>query len=215
MPFSKKIKTEAGILGIWELTETADLLQKDYDFSQNEKEKFAKLRAEKRKCEFLAIRLLLKQLLSKKIEIEYKKTGKPFLKNHHLNISISHSRNLVAVIISKQKVGIDVEITNRDIDRVAQRFLNHEEYVNIQNSGEAQKTKIIYWGAKESIFKCSDYEGVQFYKQILIQPFTIGTEGTFTGKLCFNDETEYYKLWYFPHQNNMVVFCVEEKNELQ
>ena len=213
MPFIKKIELEVGTVGIWELTETAEELNNSFVFSSTEKEEFEKIRSDKRKKEYIASRLILQELLNKKIEIEYLITGKPILKNTQLHISISHSENIVVVIVSNHKIGIDVEILNRNIDQVARRFLSKEEYNFIQNASESQSAKIIYWGAKESIFKCSDYQGVHFYQQIFIHPFKIKNEGSFSGKLISGNITENYKLCYFPHQNNMIVFCVEDKND--
>lgn len=215
MPFAKKIETEVGIIGIWEITETADILSSEFSFSPAEYLEFNAIRAEKRKIEYLAARIILKQLLGKKLEIEYHDSGKPLLVNSELHISISHSANVVAVMVSNQKNGIDVELTNRNIDRVAKRFLSQDEFLHIQQLENSQLAKIIYWGAKESIFKCSDYQGINFYKQIIIAPFPVENEGSFTGKLIAEGITEHFELWYFIFQNNMVVFCVEDKNKAQ
>jgi len=215
MPIVKKIETEAGILGIWEIAETSDSLIDKYRFSYTEKEKFDTLKAEKRRLEFIASRLLIQNILSGKNEVIYHESGKPTLKDQLYNISISHSSTLVVVLISEKNIGIDVELCNRDINRVSKRFLSKEEFNTVENSEDPQTVKIIYWGAKESIFKCSDYNGVHFYKQILIFPFKLSEEGTFYGKLTSGENTEFFKLWYFKFQNNMVVFCVEDKNNLK
>ena len=213
MPFAKKIETEAGKIGIWEIAETADKLQTEYIFSPTEATEFNKIMAEKRKVEFLATRLILQRLLDNKIEIQYHDSGKPVLVNCNLHISISHSADLVVAMVSNQKNGIDVERIDRNIDRVAKRFLSHEEYSHIQNLDKQQMAKIIYWGAKESIFKCSDYQGINFYKQIIIHPFKVENDGNFTGMLIADDITEHFELWHFKFKNNMVVYCVEDKNE--
>jgi phosphopantetheinyl transferase len=210
MPFSKKIETETGILGIWELTETADSLQAGFNFSENEKIEFERLRFPIRKLEYLASRILLQELLNKKAEIVYEKSGNPFLKNNSLNISISHSAQLLVVLVSQKNIGIDVEQLDRKIDKVANRFLSKPEMDYIQNNPKSQIAKIIYWGAKESIFKCTPFHGVQFDTQIYISPFKIEEKGTFSGKLTVDKTVYEYKLWYFFHRNNSIVFCVED-----
>ncbi len=209
MPFVKKIETEIGVLGIWELTETSSSLLCAFNFSENEKIEFSKIKFEKRKCEYLATRLLLESLLKEKTEITYLSSRKPILKNNPLNISISHSANLVVVLTSAQKVGIDVEIENRSIDKVVHRFLSQTEMLDVEKAMNKQKAKIIYWGAKESIFKTTDFNGVQFDRQISISPFKLKTEGYFFGKLTTEEIAESYKLWYFSYQNNSIVYCVE------
>ena len=155
MPFSKKIETEIGILGIWELTESSESLISVFEFSENEKEEFNKIKFEKRKTEYLATRLLLKHILNKKTEIIYHDHGRPVLKNQILKISISHSANFVSIIISEKNIGIDVEQVNRNVEKVANRFMSIQELKDVQNCGDVQKARILYWGAKESIFTVS------------------------------------------------------------
>ncbi len=211
MPFVKKIETEYGIIGIWEISESAEFLEKEYVFSEEEKFEFSKIKAEKRRIEYVVIRLLIQKILNKKNEIRYLNSGKPVLHENELNISISHSKNLVVVMISDIQIGIDTELCSRDIDRVATRFLNHQELKNIIDTDNPQIAKIIYWGAKESIFKCTDYAGIQYHKQIHISAFPIKKKGKFQGKLVLSNYTEHYLLWYLEFQNNMIVFCVEDK----
>lgn len=212
MPLVKKTETEIGILGIWKISEPVETLLSEFSFSENEKAEFEKLRSEKRQVEYLASRLLLNQLLNNKTEIIYNNLGKPQLKNNPLHISISHSSDFIVLIVSNQNTGIDVEQLNRNIDRVANRFLSNEELTDIQNCSDPQTAKIIYWGAKESIFKCTNFHGVQFNSQILIPAFLIEKEGFFEGKFIAGEQVEHYKLWYFTIENNMVVYCVENRN---
>jgi len=145
MPFVKKIEVENGILGIWELTESVDSLIADYNFSENEETEFKRFILKKRQSEYLATRLLLKQLLNKKSEIIYLKSGKPQIKNSSLNISISHSAELVVIFISDNLVGIDVENINRNIQPVAKRFLHINELEWIEKSENRQNLMILHW----------------------------------------------------------------------
>ena len=206
MPFAEKIATEAGVLGIWKLNETATDLISQFQFSDSEQKEFSKIKNEKRKLEYLATRLLLQKLLNKKAKIEYLISGKPLLKNSSLNLSISHSADFVAVIISEKKIGIDIESTNRNIGKIADKFLSKKELLQIEKSGNIQLSTTLYWSAKEAIFKCTDEDGIQFNEQICIPLFEIKKEGKFTGTL--NKKTE-YKLWYKFYENNIIVYCVE------
>lgn len=211
MPFVKKIVVESGILGIWEITESAGSLISIFQFSENEKNEFEKFIGEKRQKEYLATRLLLQNIFDQKTEVIYHESRRPLLKNPTLNISISHSSDYVAVFISNELCGIDVENINRNIDRVTKRFLHREELAWIENSNQSQLLKIIHWCAKEAIFKCSCKTGVQFDTQIFISPFEIGKTDFFSGKLTGKDKEIHYILRYFNFGNNMVVYCVEDK----
>ena len=212
MPFVKKIEIENGILGIWELTESTDSLIKTFQFSKNEKEEFKKFRFEKRQTEYLATRLMLQQLLNAKTEISYQKSGKPVIKNTDQNISISHSADFVAIIISNDLVGIDVENANRNIDKVTKRFLHKTESEWAENSGNRQFLQILLWCAKEAIYKCCNQSGVQFDTQIFIPAFEFEKTNCFNGILTTENRKKNYSLWYFYFQNNIVVYCVEVKN---
>jgi 4'-phosphopantetheinyl transferase EntD len=211
MPFVKKIVVESGILGIWEITESAGSLISAFQFSENEKNEFKKFIGEKRQKEYLATRLLLQNIFNEKTEVIYLESRRPLLKNSKLNISISHSSDFVTVFISNELCGIDVENINRNIDRVTKRFLHREELAWIEKSNQSQMLKIIHWCAKEAIFKCSCETGVQFDKQIFISPFEIGKSDFFSGKLTGKDKNIQYILRYFNLGNNMVVYCVEDK----
>jgi len=212
MPFVKKIEIEKGILGIWELKESAGSLISSFQFSKNEEAEFKRFTVEKRQKEYLATRLLLQHLLNSKTEITYQKSGRPQIKNSTLNISISHSAEFVTIIISNELVGIDVENANRNIDRVTKRFLHAGELEWIEKSENRQILKTILWCAKEAIFKCSILEGIQFDTQIFIPPFEIGRTDSFKGKLTSKKGEENYYLWYLLFQNNIIVYCVEVKN---
>lgn len=206
MALSEKIITEAGLLGIWEISESSDDLFSIFKFSETEKNEFSKIKAERRKTEYLAVRLLLQELLNKKQEIQYQQSGKPELKSIKKNISISHSSNFIVILLSDKKIGIDVEVAQRDIEKVATRFLHKNELKQIHNESNQQLAKILYWSAKEAIFKCTDEQHIEFRDHIFIDPFTIEKEGKFTGTL---NKKVRYNLCYLLYQNNVIVYCVE------
>lgn len=209
MPFVKKIEVENGILGIWELTETVDSLIATFQFSSNERAEFQKYSLKKRQAEYIATRLLLQQLCGEKTEIVYQDSGRPQLMNSTQNISISHSNEFVIIFISNDLPGIDTENANRDIDKVVNRFLNPKELEWIDESENPKFLKMLFWCAKEAIYKCACQSGIQFDTQIFIPPFEFAKTDFFRGKLNYKNRFESYNLWYFHFQNNIVVYCVE------
>jgi phosphopantetheinyl transferase len=209
MPFIQQIQFEFGNAGIWEMTETPAELLNMIKFSDADNTQFLKILAPKRQVEFLATRILTERITGKKSEIGYQTDGKPTLLNSRKFISISHSANLVAVFISELNCGVDVETINRDTDRIAKRFLHPSEIENIQKSDQPKLLQLIYWCAKEAIFKCSPQKGVQFNEQILIAPFDLTRESDFKAVLTSEAGTENFNLWFLPVKNNMLVFCVE------
>lgn len=209
MPFVKKIETGFGIIGIWKLSDSLNDLISNFQFSEKEKVEFDKRKFDKRKLEYLSTRILLSELLGTKDEIRYQKSGKPELVNSATHISISHSAEFVVIFLSKNKVGIDIENTERDIEKLAFRFLHPKELQDIQTKKNKQLAYTLYWSAKEAIFKCTQKQGIQFNSQIIIPPFNICGNGDFTATCTLGLIKTNYKMAYFFHENNVVVYCVE------
>ena len=80
----------------------------------------------------MSYRALLKQILAPyRATLEYDSFGKPRLRNSKLNISVAHSGDYSAVIISSNSaVGIDIERLKDRIYRIKDRFLTAEEDKN-------------------------------------------------------------------------------------
>jgi len=155
--------------------------------------------------------MLLEVMMKSKTEIEYNENGKPLLPGKRLNISISHSAQLIAVILSKKNIGIDVENTDRDITPAARRYLTPAElkYTSICNNPPVMQ--IVYWSAKEAIYKCIQLNNITFGTQIAINPFKLdNNSGSFTGTVKNDQRSLNFSLGYFFYENNVVVYCVEE-----
>jgi len=211
MAFLSTIETRAGTIGLWELTEDSAYLSAKFIFSQQEKKDFEKIKHERRKREFLAVRMLLEAMMRSKTEIEYDVNGKPLLPGIRLNISISHSAELAVVILSKKNTGIDVENTGRNITPAARRFLTLEELEYTSKCNNSPVMQILYWSAKEAIYKCIRLNNFTFGTQIDINPFKLDSKsGSFTGKVTNDIRSFNFSLGYFFYKNNVVVYCVEE-----
>ncbi len=212
MGFSQKIETKAGIIGVWELTESSEEMAEMFIFSEKEKDRFSKLKIEKRKKEFLAVRLLLAKLIGKKTELSYGTQGNPILTGSNFHISISHSNELATVFLSEKTGGIDTENINRDTEKIATRFLHSYERKFIKNEPDPALARVVYWAAKEAIYKCALEKEVEFNSQIVVQPFHVKPKGSFRGTLNTLAKSVSFTLWYFFFGNNVVVYCVEDKN---
>jgi phosphopantetheinyl transferase len=209
MAFLKKAETKFGIIGVWEITESLQELELKYNISEKERSELNLISAEKRKKEFLIVRILLKEILKFTPEIIYEKTGKPKLANSKLNISISHSVDLALVFISEKNIGIDVENCERDISKITSRFLHHSEIEFTEKHTNKQHLRIILWCAKEAIFKCCREQGIRFNREIMINPFQVKENTFFSGKRIGSMQTDYFTLWFFYVKNNIAVGCVE------
>jgi len=210
MPLIEKIANQNGTIGVWELKETADDLLKSCTINSDDTARLESFKAEKRRKEFLATRLLLQNLIPENTPIIYRdEFGKPSLINSDLNISITHSADLAAIILSEKNIGIDVEQLQRNIDKVVTRFASTAEIEFIESSKDPQFVKILLWAAKEAIFKCSGIHGVQFNEQIAITPFDYNAHSCFTGALRHPEKEVGYDLFFRIIKNNILVYCVQ------
>lgn len=214
MEWITKIETEAGLLGIGELNKPLEEFLSGFHFSAAEKKIYDTFILEKRKKEFLGARLILEELLQEKTEIIYNSKGQPSIKNNSRNITISHSNELVAVLVSEKKVGVDVENINRTIEKVATRFLSQSELDFAKKQKDAQTTMILFWSIKEAVYKCSGLHEILFNHDINIQTYGIGENNLFYTELIKDGVRYIYQCHSFFFKNNVVVYCVEEDNKM-
>ena len=162
-------------VAIWDITESLDEFKK-IDTSVD----YSKFKTEKRIKEFLASRLLLSEIRPKE-EIVYNKYGAPEIKNGS-HISISHSKNLVAIIISETKVGLDIEQISDKPLKLSLKFISTKTHQNL-----TQEKAILIWCCKEAIFKWHQKGNVDFKNDIKLTPFILEGKGTIIAK--FKSET--------------------------
>ena len=101
--------------------------------------------------------LLLKRYFNEDVQLNYDINGKPFINNNKTHISVSHSRHLLALIVSNQNVAIDLELVSDKVQRVKTKFLNDQELIETINDDNVILTT--YWCAKETLFKYLGLKG--------------------------------------------------------
>ena len=117
--------------------------------------------------QFLAVRKIL-QLEDPSYKIRYDESGKPSI-NSDLNISISHSNLMAAIVFSDHnKAGIDIELKENKIINIQNKFLNDSEKQENEYQSNVDYLTMI-WTAKESIYKALGIKGVSFSDNIIIK----------------------------------------------
>jgi 4'-phosphopantetheinyl transferase len=168
MPIINKIESEKITILVWEITETLDeiialgkgIITSNYT-------------SEKRKKEHLASRLLVNKICPTKTII-YNEFGAPEL-NNGKHISISHSKELVAVIFSDKKTGLDIEQISEKSLRIASKFVSEKNLIMLNK----EKATLI-WCIKEAIYKWYQKGEVDFIKDIIIPEFFAKKHGKVT-----------------------------------
>jgi len=165
---------------------------------------------EKRKREWLAIRVLLKELTGEEKEILYNSLGKPYLSDHSFHISISHTKGYAALIVNKEnEVAIDIEniASKSKVENIRKKFLNEEEEKSFSQSDD-QIRLLLYWSAKESLFKWLSVENVDFKTHLHIRSFE-PVLGEWSGFEACETRTKYqncFKIKYFVHEDYVLTY---------
>ena len=170
------------IWGVREIAGTSEELLSKLDEKELYLPVINRIKLEKRKREWLAVRILLKELLGEEKEVEYDASGKPFFKDNSYHISISHTAGYVAVILNPEHpVGIDIEQITNQVERIRDRFLTEEENIHISKENELIHL-LLHWSAKETVFKALGNSNVTFNEQLHIRTFSpkIGLLETFS-----------------------------------
>jgi 4'-phosphopantetheinyl transferase len=189
---------------VWELTESIDdlLLQlPGLDLFELENKT-----SEKRKLEFLGVRVAMKVLLGKEIAIIYDANGKPFLADNSFQISISHSGKWIAVMAHpSHKVGVDIEIPTDKIRKIYKRFLSLTEQDELSGGNNTNQLQLA-WSAKEALYKIIGKEAVDFANQLQILPFEVKHTGEIKAKHI--PTNTYYLLHYIQNSAYTLVYCL-------
>ena len=168
-------------------------------------------KSETRKQEWLSIRLLLKEILGEEKEIVYRESGKPVLKDQSYNLSISHTKGYIAIILNKKKsVGIDIERISNRVYNIRSRFLNEKEEINISTQNELTHL-LLHWSAKETLFKVLDENEVDFKTQLHIHPFEpiINKWAQFTASETKTEKEETFVIDYLVTKEYVVTLTIK------
>lgn len=198
-------------LGVWKITETWQELLATFPHPEKYVNEVDAIKSDKRKQEWLAVRLLLNKLMDANTAphhtqigrqvtatdpnsqtndepfIHYHKNGSPFLPNRDIHISISHTVGYATLIINHAlPVGIDIEYRSERAWRLREKFMNNPELSLFSESTTAKPNHAdlatLCWCAKETAFKALQQNEVDFIKHLHIQPFPLLETGVFTLK---------------------------------
>jgi phosphopantetheinyl transferase len=178
MPLYKTITPNSQtIVKIWKITESFDELMETVKLKPKSLQRVLKMKSGLHQCGFLSVRRLIAEFGYTDVDLHYNENGKPYLEDGK-HISITHSFNFSAVIISDNKVGVDIEKQRPIITNIASKFVDYEfEYLK-QSEEEYIRKLTVIWCAKESLYKLFATPGLSFKQHILVIPFTCDEKST-------------------------------------
>ncbi|MEN8186633.1 MAG: 4'-phosphopantetheinyl transferase superfamily protein, partial [Bacteroidota bacterium] len=189
MPLYKTIQhDEYTKVLVWKIEESYEDLIKDISLNERSKKRLSGMKSELHQRGFLSVRHLLKHAGYSDFELYYNEYGKPLLKDDR-HISITHSYEFSAIIVSNTDVGIDIEKNRPKIVNIQNRFVN--TLVDSLSEEDLVKQLTVIWGAKESMYKTYPYGGLSFHDHIAIDPFLFADKKS-GGRVIFGDWKKYY-----------------------
>jgi phosphopantetheinyl transferase len=178
---------------VWQVIESEAWLRSGIELSHNSVNRLVTMSSEMHRRGFLSIRHLLLEAGYSDNDLYYDDLGKPHLTDNSY-ISITHSFELTAIVISDGPTGIDIEKRREKIQRIAVKFVNYEiDFIEQQQQKVSALTVI--WGAKESMYKCLGQKGLGFFEHCKVEPFDMESGYTLS-RIDFGDIQRSYDTYF-------------------
>lgn len=187
MPLSGNYRLGDVSVVVWSITENEDEL-----LSQLPLEYVTvvqSMKSERRRMEWLAVRMLLSHLFGHEERIIYDEAGKPTLVKGEYNISISHTTGYAVLAYSDKPFGIDVELLDRDLLPLARKLLGDAEMA-LLDKWCVNELLLARWCACESLFKLVGDLGGTFKDNVIVRLSSLSDSGTF--EVLLSGVTSFY-----------------------
>ena len=104
---------------------------------------------------YVMLREILESMgLSHPFHFGHNEHGKPFLLDYpEVHFNLSHCKNGIAVVLSDEPVGIDIESYREASDSLLRYTMNEDECRIIRESDDPTRAFTEYWTKKEAVFK--------------------------------------------------------------
>lgn len=200
---------------IWEITESLEELLDKVVLKEKTQLRLNGMKSQMHQRAFLCVRMLIQEMGFTDHDLHYDEFGKPYFYCDNY-ISITHSHNFAAIIISEETVGIDMELQREKILRIADKFTDYEcSYLKPDSTLKYIKKLTVIWGAKEAIFKIRNEKGISFKDHIRVNSFSLKEDST-QASLHFDDLVKDFDVHYkeiksdVSEQNFTLVYAFEQ-----
>ncbi|MDL2141503.1 4'-phosphopantetheinyl transferase superfamily protein [Flavobacterium tructae] len=202
MPLFETIQfNETTKILVWHITESFEELVSNVVLKEKTQLRLNGMKSVMHQRAFLSVRMLIQEMGFTDQDLHYDEFGKPYF-NCENHISITHSHDFAAIIISDKTVGIDMELQRDKILRIADKFVETENsYLNTQNTPDYIRELTVIWGAKEAIFKIRNEKGISFKDHISVDAFSLDKNQT-EASLHFNDLVVNFDVYYKEIKSN-------------
>ncbi len=202
MPLFKSIYIDpSSQILVWEITESFEELFGQVQLNEKSLERLNGMKSQLHQRAFLSVRKLLQEAGYNDFDLYYDSFGKPHInlnndRTHPVEISISHSHIFSTIIISSQKIGIDIELQREKIIKIASKFCQAEySFLDVNDIDNYIKKLTIIWGAKEAIFKIKNCQGISFKNHIQVFDFELNDKET-SAVLELENEKQQFAIFF-------------------
>lgn len=194
---------------IWKITESERQLRSEVELNERNQMRIQTMKSELHRRGFLSVRKLLEYNGYSDFDLYYDETGKPHLHDGK-HISITHSHEFSAIVLSDTNIGIDMEKQREKIRIIADKFTAplEEAYLDREAPDYTGKLTVI-WGTKEAIFKIRNEIGISFKDHIALLPFEI-TDQKATAILGFNAKESQFSVYFEEIECFTLVYVIEQ-----
>jgi len=211
-----KTLDEQSRLAVWDAQEGNAYFKRSMQLTKAEKEAYLEMKPHRQR-EWMTSRFLLHYISGDKDRTPIVKTeyGKPYRKDCDRHISVSHSKDKVAVIISDRPVGIDIQNEVAKISRIKHKFISDSEASKL-SAHNLIPYYHIFWGAKESMYKAYGIKELEFREHMHVYPFRFFRDDLeLKGWVKKDDFDQIYDLYVHKMEKDYLVYCFESKDENQ
>ena len=187
------VPNESLICKLWRIKKDENILDPEHELNPEDYQIFLKRKANHLRSQFLASRKLI-GLINPDLRISYNEDI-PVLSDNR-NISISHSDEIVTILISKENgIGVDVEKIKNKIHFIASKFLSSNE-IGFLGEDPSTRQLIRAWTAKEAIYKALRKPGISFSENIILDEFNDIAQSA-NAKFISSDQETTFKLYFY------------------
>lgn len=170
MPLIKTYERDQSKIAIWKTEEDADFFRNSLSTDVLKYMRLENFTNESKQLEQLSSRHLLQTIIGETQMKRFRKSesGMPFIEEGQVYISLSHTKEHSAVIVSNKGLcGIDVETVHPRVLKIADKFVGKNERQLITDDRETEMLMLL-WSAKETVYKLYARKEIDFKEHIFL-----------------------------------------------
>lgn len=193
-------------IGIWKMDETTETMLSMSAYPDSVRTDASEgVSAASRLRERVAVRLLLETMTGIEPRIGYLASGKPYIVNSNLHISISHTKGYAVVALSECfEVGVDIEMINKKVLNIRHRIVGADEVA------DSVESVLLHWSAKETAFKILDMESIDFISNLKVYPFDIQSDNAFVLEENKTKNKQTFNINFCVSDDYVLTWCIND-----